>query len=174
MLPILCHPFLAFNRLSIIAIVTKVSYTCMCIVCSIGWSIWTLTGTKPKSMPFTEILCLKILNFHMWKIWHQCSMLIIAYTLEEINEVYCSHIRKICPQFMWGFQSQWAFCNTQSLSRDLMALSDDGVTMSNFFSSCFNASHDRPSLEVSLLQGALMKFSLRCVISLHILEYLQI
>ena len=44
-----------------------------------------------------------------------------------------------------------------------MALSDDEATMSNFFSSCFNVSH--PSLEVSLLQGALMKSSLRCVIS---------
>ena len=70
-------------------------------------------------------------------------------------------MRKIYPQFMWGFQSQ-DFLNIQTLSRDLVALSDDEATMSNFFSSYFNVSH--PSLEVSLLQGALIKFSLRCVI----------
>ena len=65
-----------------------------------------LTGTKPESMPFTEILCLKVLNFHTWKIWHQCFMLMIAYAQQEINEVSCTYMRKRYPQFMWGFQTR--------------------------------------------------------------------
>ena len=41
-------------------------YSCMCIVSSIGWNIYTLTGTKSmgKSMSLTGILRFKKLNFH--------------------------------------------------------------------------------------------------------------
>ena len=61
-------------------------------------------------------------------------LIMIAYASEEIKEVTCSCImRKRYPQIMWGFQSWWAFHNTQA--RDLMGLSDDEkATLSNFFS----------------------------------------
>ena len=70
-------------------------------------------------------------------------------------------MRKRYPQIMWEFLSWRAFRNTQA--RDLMALSDDEkqpcrISLANVF---------HPSLEVSPLHSALMKFSLRYVISWH-------
>ena len=66
MLSLVCNLVVSGTQSFVIISNSHRGYICMCIVSSIGWNIYTPTGTKSvsKSMPLTGILRFKMLNFH--------------------------------------------------------------------------------------------------------------